>query len=365
MSCSRATSPRILPCVLFLMATASASFAQDTNSTNIGLPPNGVFSGSEIENVQVNNGNLHIEIPLYSVPGRGLNTTVKYVYDSRGWIAPMDKAHNSGTTPGPHNNLQWAVVAPLSRAGVKSGDIFAPTVYGTYAGYATCPTGLDVYYTYITVAVYEPNGTSHNMGGATPAQKCYPNGNTANGYAEDGSGFQVIYNWANFPGCNTECSINAQVISPDGTQLYPVTSGGMVTQYVFRDRNGNQIIRNWTSAGGMADNLTDTLGRTLNVSPILNTGSGNYELTYYDTGGNPQKIIITNSPVTINALVTPYNCQAFDPPCTTGAYVATWQMPTQILFLNSGIAYSITYNQNGFGTPSSITLAGGRPFYEF
>ena len=48
-----------------------SAIAQD-NSSNIGLPPNGVFSGSSVESVQVNNGNLHIEIPLYSVPGRGL-----------------------------------------------------------------------------------------------------------------------------------------------------------------------------------------------------------------------------------------------------------------------------------------------------
>jgi RHS repeat-associated protein len=347
---------------IFLLAAASLSFAQDTNSSNIGLPPNGVFSGSDVETVQVNNGNLHIEIPLYSVPGRGLNTSVKYVYDSRGWIAKMDHIHHAPTTPGPHNNLQWAVVAPLSRAGVKPSDVFAPTVYGVYAGYATCPTGLDVYYTYINVTVYEPNGTSHYMGQAIPSQKCYPSGLTPNAYAQDGSGFQVIYNWANFSGCGLSlqgCPINAQVISPDGTQLFPVISGGIVTQYVLRDRNGNQITRAWTSGAGMADNLTDTLGRTLNVNPVLNTSTGNYELTYYDTSGTAQKIIITNSPVTINALITPANCDAFDPPCTTSAYVTTWQMPTQILFLNSGVTYSITYNQNGFGTPSSITLPTG------
>jgi len=45
----------------------SKSFAKVTDSTNIGLPSNGVFPGSSVERVQVDNSNLHIEIPLYSV----------------------------------------------------------------------------------------------------------------------------------------------------------------------------------------------------------------------------------------------------------------------------------------------------------
>ena len=339
----------------------SSAFAQDTNSTNIGLPPNGVFSGSGIESVQVNNGNLHIEIPLYSIPGRGLDTTVKYVYDSRGWIAKIDNLNRGGTFPGPHNNLQWAVVAPLSRAGTIGGAIWGTSVHGTYVGYTGCPTGLDANYQYIRVAVYEPNGTSHDMGQAIPSQKCYPNGNTPNAYALDGSGVQVIYNWAGFPGCGTGplgCAINAQIIWPDGTQMFPLISGGTVTAYVLRDRNGNQITRSWTSTGGMADNLTDTLGHTLNVNPILNTTTGKYELTYYDTSGTARKIIITNLPVIMNASITPEVCAGADPPCTLSPYTTTWQMPTQILLPN-GMSYTITYNQNGFGTPSSITLPTG------
>jgi hypothetical protein len=85
--------PGILSCI-FLLAAVSASLAQDTNSSNIGLPPNGVFSGSGIDSVQVNNGNLHIEIPLYSLHGRGLDTTVKYVYDSRGLTCSPKTAHD-------------------------------------------------------------------------------------------------------------------------------------------------------------------------------------------------------------------------------------------------------------------------------
>ena len=38
--------------------------AQDANKFNVGLPANGVFDGSDFDTVQINNSNLHIEIPL-------------------------------------------------------------------------------------------------------------------------------------------------------------------------------------------------------------------------------------------------------------------------------------------------------------
>lgn len=72
--------------LFLILAAVSFSFAQaDTGSQAIGLPAHGSFSGSDFDNVQLNNGNLHIEIPLYSLPGRGLSANFKLVYDSKGW----------------------------------------------------------------------------------------------------------------------------------------------------------------------------------------------------------------------------------------------------------------------------------------
>src|SRR5438270_2881151 len=117
----------ILSFVCSAFFSASITLAQDNDKANIGLPPNGVFSGSSVESVQVNNGNLHIEIPLYSVPGRGLNTTVSYVYDSRGWSVAAGGRPNAviSTGPGPHNNLQWSIVSPTAGAaiGLKGSNV--------------------------------------------------------------------------------------------------------------------------------------------------------------------------------------------------------------------------------------------------
>ena len=52
--------------ILALFCWTGIAFAQGApNDYQIGFPPHGDFSGTDFENVQMNNGNLHIEIPLW------------------------------------------------------------------------------------------------------------------------------------------------------------------------------------------------------------------------------------------------------------------------------------------------------------
>src|ERR1051326_3129267 len=73
--------------ILILVLATSSMFAQDENNkSNIGFPENGVFSGSKFDSVQLNNGNLHIEIPLFDVKGRGPNHAfLKLAFDTKHW----------------------------------------------------------------------------------------------------------------------------------------------------------------------------------------------------------------------------------------------------------------------------------------
>src|SRR5262245_48241005 len=71
--------------VLSVLLRVASSAQAINNKTNIGLPENGVFDGSSFDNVQLTNGNLHIELPLWSYSGRGLPISFKYVYDNKGW----------------------------------------------------------------------------------------------------------------------------------------------------------------------------------------------------------------------------------------------------------------------------------------
>src|SRR5215471_480679 len=71
---------------LLLISPAPAQInANVSGNTNTGFPANGAFSGSDFDNVQTNNGNLHIEIPIKTLNGRGEPITYKYVYNSKGW----------------------------------------------------------------------------------------------------------------------------------------------------------------------------------------------------------------------------------------------------------------------------------------
>jgi hypothetical protein len=87
----------------------------------------GTFHGSDIDTVQLNNGNLHIDLPLFTMSGRGPGVAVKYVYDSKGWyektlnsaqdtpVYVYPKGVNAGgQIAAPGNNMGWATTAPLT-----------------------------------------------------------------------------------------------------------------------------------------------------------------------------------------------------------------------------------------------------------
>ena len=77
---------RELLLLTILCAWATIASAQSvTNSGNTGVPENAVLHGSNLDNVQLNNGNLHIGIPLWSLKGRGLDTGYQLAYDTKGW----------------------------------------------------------------------------------------------------------------------------------------------------------------------------------------------------------------------------------------------------------------------------------------
>ena len=46
---------------------------------NVGVPINGAFSGSNIDSVQLNNGDLHIDIPLLDIPGLGVPVRIHFI----------------------------------------------------------------------------------------------------------------------------------------------------------------------------------------------------------------------------------------------------------------------------------------------
>lgn len=104
LSFARASIRVAVTVVLFVLSVSA--YAQTTYTPdvgNVGLPDNGMFSGGSIDTVQLNNGNLHIDIPLLHLPGIGQDTDIHLIYDSQIWN------HVTGYTS-PASTSEWTLI---------------------------------------------------------------------------------------------------------------------------------------------------------------------------------------------------------------------------------------------------------------
>ena len=89
--------------VILLLAGPALMTAQQLYDGNQNLPPFGSFSGSDFDVVSLQNGNLHVTIPLLTVKQRGgKDLTYKFIYDtpdySKVWVPqPIPNHPKNGT----------------------------------------------------------------------------------------------------------------------------------------------------------------------------------------------------------------------------------------------------------------------------
>ena len=79
---------RIVAAFFFLQAIALAQTGQNAARPDRGVGPLGSYAVSDIENVNLTNGNLNLSIPLASLPpiaGGKLSWTVRAIYNSKMW----------------------------------------------------------------------------------------------------------------------------------------------------------------------------------------------------------------------------------------------------------------------------------------
>ncbi len=95
--------------------TAQTPYTPDIG--NVGLPANGVFHGGSIDTVQLNNGNVHIDIPLLHLPGIGLDTDIHLTYDSLVWnqaTGPVSQTSSFIWTLVTMSRPPWQLKDPLT-----------------------------------------------------------------------------------------------------------------------------------------------------------------------------------------------------------------------------------------------------------
>lgn len=293
--------------VVVIMGCASASAQAVTNELAVGFPENGVFAGSKVENVQVNNGNLHVEIPIWSYPGRGIDSGAYFVYDSKGFFfadCPDVTCVGGNYTTEVGNTLKLTLVAKGTR------DLATHASEGQRQSLACNGSSISMVNTTNWV-VREANGTKHAFAPTNLSdlqnQNCIPN--TSILHTFDGSG--IVMN-----------RTSGQIFHKDGNQ------------YSTQDSNGNYLTQ--VSAG----NYTDTLGRTYHAD-----GS------YTDANGAPRAVSITTETVAIST----HLCGTLT---SCGEYVDTWTVP-HIITLPNGLSYTIDYFQNDAGEIQSITFPTG------
>jgi len=325
-------------------------------TTANGFPENGVFEGSAFDSVQMNNGNLHLQIRFVCIPGRGHTFCYVYSYDNRGWYYRPTTLPNGGVIVHPFpelfNAMQWRLPLDAANFLVRRNVVsYTQCGSGTISADGTCSKnpddppgpivcgsygGMPVYGTvYTNYVLFEPDGTRHGFWENTLGPygpNCQTPHDSSRLYATDGSGWVI----------DQSDGIVSRAISKDGTQIIFQDDGAanMLSPTSVKDRNGNDVLG--------AD------GRSFPSYAVTDPNTGASTFTYYDSGGSVRNISLTFVSVPVQTQLCPYSPEFG----CTNEYHATWQQPSQIQ-LPDGLKYQFSYEQNQYGEPNSVTLPTG------
>ena len=86
-----------------LLACAQTSYT----SPETGEKPTGTYFMSDIDSVSLTNGNLHLHIPLISLPGREVAATFALDYDSQFYEARNVAPYGSNNPHWAYESMEW------------------------------------------------------------------------------------------------------------------------------------------------------------------------------------------------------------------------------------------------------------------
>jgi hypothetical protein len=292
---------RVLGVALMVVVCALAAFAQFPNT---GFPPFGSFENGKFDSVNRQNLNIHFEIPVVSVPGRGMNFSFAIVYDSTNWTIAGSPATWTPIDDDASDHTGWgwkltpslgAISEQITSHSTKCFDDPQNPGYREWVPIAT------YYYAY-----RDASGTYHNLSATSTENMCTgATSNTFPGYATDGSGYKIIS--------------ESTVISPSGITINP-TSG-------MTDSNGNQISA--IAINSSETDWKDTAGR-IALKVIKSSNAIDYK--YQDINGDYQTIhlVLQSLPIRTNF------------GCAVGESGGTASVPAEI-DLPNGRKYTFAY----------------------
>jgi RHS repeat-associated protein len=266
---------------LLCISFSPVAVAQD-GFTDPGFPTYGSFHGSNFDSVLLQNGNLHLHLPILTVPGRGQTVDTNYVYDTQQWTAlwvpnPTPEYPRGGfynivlnhTESNEDNSSGWRLTNPFNWHLLYTAST-ASCVQPTQNGPVTYGYNVITGFTAI-----DPEGTSHpiSLRLITPSTPCSIGSSTESGPASDGSGIWVTAqgDGGTFPSATT-------ITLKDGTRAD-----------VSEDANGNLF-------GGFSGSPVQiaNVGGMTYTSPLGHTqvGPANTTWTVQDSNGNEQVYLL-------------------------------------------------------------------------
>lgn len=280
LSCPRSALRTIVLRFALIVALAYGAFsspcaAQDY-MTQIGTPE---FTPTiPIENgfINVANGDIHIEIPIDTVPQRGhLRYTAKIVYDSRIWGRQPGNFGAWAPLANSSTGDWWLAITGMGAQGIPgvtpTSDFTAVYMDSSIncggSNYSQKATGFQLRESDGTIH-YFPNIIMYqNVAGRTSG--CFPVTSSASSYPSDGSGYLMNVSWP------SQTLLTITVLDKFGTQVYP--------SYV--DSNGNEFSQdanhNTMDSRQVVPVQVTTNGNTTYLDVLNSTGSrSRYTLTY-------------------------------------------------------------------------------------
>ena len=245
-------SARSLALTSTLVFTAAVADAQ----VQTGTPPFGSFGGGP-DIVNLDNLNVHLDIPVVNKAGRGTNFTYDLSYDTAVWYP---SAGTGGATWTPVYNWGWRAITEISTGFISYTQTTTPwcLIGGQYVGQQTA---------YSNWTYHDPWGVPHYF----PVTTYYYQGPPAECSNAD--------SYTSATGISDGYTL--KLYGPQVTSLYgtkgqninaPVNVGTGAASYT--DRNGNQITVNGSGQ------FYDTLSSSTAVLTVAGTGTPSSPITY-------------------------------------------------------------------------------------
>ena len=265
--------------VVLLLATVTLNVnAQSTSVTDGTTPsalqpgaPNGSYSLSGFDNVNLFNGNLNFRVPLAAIGGRGeVSTSIMMPLERKWRVIDIHLPQPDGSVNHlymPATSL-WKTLPVLYNPGGVEGRQAGSEIM-------TCPDNTDIYYESLTRLTFTiADGTEYELRDALTNGQPHSNAAcnystpvsrgtvfvTADGTAATFISDTTIYDQVIAPGGGA-FDVSGVLLLRDGTK-YRVDSGRISW---IRDRNGNKITYGY-DANDRVITITDPLNRTINIT---------------------------------------------------------------------------------------------------